>query len=248
MYALAMLSVGVIGASGYAGAELLRLCAGHPELEVVARHRRHARPARPVADLYPSLAAAYPDLVFRTYDADGGRRSRPVLPGPAPRRVAGPGGRAAHPGQVGRRPGRRLPAARRRALPEWYGEAHAAPELLGEFVFGLPELFRDQIAGADGRRRARAATRPPPRSPLAPLVSAGLVEPTGIIVDAASGVSGAGRPPKPHDHVLHGRRGLHRLRPARPTGTRRRSSRPWPSRPGSCRTTCRCSSRRTSPR
>ena len=51
---------------------------------------------------------------------------------------------------------------------------------------------------------------------LAPLVRAGLIEPTGIIVDAACGVSGAGRPPEAQHHVLHGRRGLHRLRPARP--------------------------------
>jgi N-acetyl-gamma-glutamyl-phosphate reductase len=80
--------------------------------------------------------------------------------------------------------------------PQWYGEAHTAPELLGEFAYGLPELFRDRIAGA-------TAVAVPGCYPtasilaLAPLVRAGLVQPTGIIVDAACGASGAGRPPKP---------------------------------------------------
>ena len=81
--------------------------------------------------------------------------------------------------------------------PAWYGEAHTVPELLDEFEFGLPELFRDRIRGAElvaapGCYVTAAALA------LAPLVAAGAVEPTGIIVDAASGVSGAGRPPKPH--------------------------------------------------
>ena len=79
--------------------------------------------------------------------------------------------------------------------PEWYGEAHAAPDLLDSFVYGLPELFRDQLDGA-------AAVAVPGCYPtasiltLTPLVHGGLIEPTGIIVDAACGASGAGRPPK----------------------------------------------------
>ena len=81
--------------------------------------------------------------------------------------------------------------------PEWYGEAHAAPDLLDSFVYGLPELFRDQLDGA-------SAVAVPGCYPtasiltLAPLVHGGLIEPTGIIVDAACGASGAGRPPKPN--------------------------------------------------
>ena len=55
--------VGVAGASGYAGAELLRLCAGHPELEVVVAGA-DSQADQPVASLYPSLAAAYPGLAF----------------------------------------------------------------------------------------------------------------------------------------------------------------------------------------
>ena len=76
--------------------------------------------------------------------------------------------------------------------PQWYGEEHGAPELLADAVYGLPELFRDGLAGAT--LVAAAGCYPTSAGlALAPLVRAGLVEPTGIVVDAASGVSGAGR-------------------------------------------------------
>ncbi len=76
--------------------------------------------------------------------------------------------------------------------PQWYGEEHGAPELLAEAVYGLPELFREGLAGAT--LVAAAGCYPTAAGlALAPLVRRGLVEPTGIVVDAASGVSGAGR-------------------------------------------------------
>ena len=80
---------------------------------------------------------------------------------------------------------------------QWYGEPHVAPGHLASFAYGLPELYRDTFAGA-------AAVAAPGCYPtaaalaLAPLVDAGRIEPSGVIVDAASGVSGAGRPAKPH--------------------------------------------------
>src|SRR5690606_37195867 len=80
--------------------------------------------------------------------------------------------------------------------PRWYGEAHSRPDLLDSFVYGLPELFRADIAGAT-RVAAPGCYVTTAVMALAPLLRAGLVEPTGIVVDAASGVSGAGRPPKP---------------------------------------------------
>src|ERR1700732_3102024 len=61
--------VGVAGASGYAGAELLRLCAGHPELDVVVAGA-DTQAGQPVAALYPSLAAAYPRLEFSKVGVD----------------------------------------------------------------------------------------------------------------------------------------------------------------------------------
>ena len=84
-------------------------------------------------------------------------------------------------------------------MPQWYGQKHADPDRLGKVVYGLPELFREQI------RQARLVANPGcyPTSailPLAPLLKAGLIEPREIIVDSKSGVSGAGRTPKLTTH------------------------------------------------
>ena len=64
-----MPQVGIVGASGFTGAELMRLCAGHPDLEVVVA-TGDTQAGRPVADLYPGLAAGYGDLVFEPYTPD----------------------------------------------------------------------------------------------------------------------------------------------------------------------------------
>lgn len=191
-----MSKVGIIGASGYTGAELLRLCAAHPELSVeLATGDSQAGTA--IAELYPSLAAAYGDLAFAPYEdgvADGLDVVFLGLPHGASQAIV--------PGLLDRVPHVVDLAADFRLkdpalYPEWYGEPHAAPELLERFVYGLPEVYRDDLAGA-------AAVAVPGCYPtaanlaLGPLVRSGLVEPTGIVVDAASGVSGAGRPPKPN--------------------------------------------------
>ena len=191
-----MFRVIVIGASGFAGAELLRICAGHPELQVVAV-TGDSMAGRKVADLYPSLSPVHPDTEFVPYSPDLAAEcdlAFCALPHGASQAMVS---------------GLRDTAVRIVDLsadfrlndpdlyPEWYGEAHTAPELLDDFVFGLPELYRHEIRGAEliaapGCYVTTAALA------LAPLVAAGAVKPSGIIVDAASGVSGAGRAPKPH--------------------------------------------------
>ena len=190
-----MVTVGIIGASGYTGAELLRLCAQHPDFEVVLA-TGDSQAGVPVADLYPSLAAAYPGLRFEAVDLDRAAGLDLVFLG------------LPHGASQGLVPDLRSRVKRIVDLaadfrlkdsslyPRWYGEAHHCPELLGEFVYGLPELYRDDHRGASlvaspGCYVTTAALA------LAPLVRSGLVEPTGIVVDAASGVSGAGRGPKP---------------------------------------------------
>ena len=190
-----MISVGIIGASGYAGVELLRLCAGHPELSVV-RATGDTQAGTAVSELYPSLAAAYQGLVFEPYIEaafDGLDVAFLCLPHGASQALV-PGLRSRVRWVVDVAADFRLHDAA--LYPQWYGEPHAAPDLLAEFTYGLPELFRDQIS------RATAVAVPGcyPTSailPLTPLVRAGLIDPTGIIVDAACGASGAGRPPKP---------------------------------------------------
>jgi len=186
-----MVNVGIVGGSGFTGAELLRLCAGHPELTVeLATGDTQAGTA--VGALYPSLAAAYGGLVFTEYDADALDGLDLVfcgLPHGASQAIV-PELRTRVKHVVDLAADFRLHDSATYA--RWYGEEHAAPELLDEFVYGLPELFRDQLHGAalvaaPGCYPTAAALA------LTPLIRAGLVETTGIIVDAASGISGAGR-------------------------------------------------------
>lgn len=191
--------VGVIGASGFTGAELLRLLAGHPSLEL-AFATADSQAGVLVADLYPGLSAAYPGLTYSAWPP-----SDPVaaLADVDAVVVALPHG--ASQALVGALLDRvrvvvdlgadfRLDDAA--DYERWYHERHTVPELLERFVYGLPELHRSRIAGAD------AVAVPgcyPTAATLAlhPLVEAGLVERHGLVVDAVSGVSGAGRPPKP---------------------------------------------------
>jgi N-acetyl-gamma-glutamyl-phosphate reductase len=181
---------GVIGASGYTGAELLRLAAAHPDLEVV-HVTAGSSAGRAVADLYPSLATTYPGLEYARFepaDVAGLDVVFIALPhGESQRIVPEVDGQVAHVVDLGA--DFRLPAA---VYEEWYGQPHAAPELLNRFAFGLPELFRDQI---DEAEHVAAPGCYPTAAvlALAPLLAGALVEPTGIIVDAMSGVSGRGR-------------------------------------------------------
>ncbi len=182
-----------MGASGYTGAELLRLLAGHPEMEVAAV-TAHAHAGQPVGEHTPSLAAAYPGLMYASNDPEGLHGLDLVfcaLPHGESQRIV-PGLRD----RVGvivdlaadfrlRDPG---------LYATWYGAGHAAPGLLAEATFGLPELFRGDLPGAT--LIAAAGCYPTAAGlALAPLLRAGLVEGSGVVVDAASGVSGAGRSP-----------------------------------------------------
>ena len=190
--------VGIVGASGYTGAELLRLCAGHPAFEVVVATGDTQAGTR-AADLYPGLAAAYPDLVFEAYEPtafDGLDLAFLALPHGASQDVVP---------DLRKRVGAVVDLAADFRLkdpslyPTWYRAEHTAPELLGEFAFGLPELFRDDLRGAELVAAAGCYVTAAALA-LAPLVRAGVIETGGIIVDAASGTSGAGRVPKPNLH------------------------------------------------
>jgi N-acetyl-gamma-glutamyl-phosphate reductase len=186
-----MLRIGIIGASGFTGAELLRLCAGHPDFEVALATGDSQAGSR-LADLYPSLAAAYGDRRFDAYDpeaVDGLDLVFLGLPHGVSQSVV-PDLRGRVKWVVDLAADFRLGDAD--LYPQWYGEAHSVPEQLGDFAYGLPELFRSTIVGASAVAvpgcYPTAATLA-----LAPLVRAGAIETDGIIVDAASGVSGAGR-------------------------------------------------------
>ena len=198
VYTPEMLSVGVFGASGFGGAELMRLLAGHPSMRVHLATADSAAGGR-VADLYPSLAAAYPDMVFAGPDpaaADGMDVVFLALPHGASQELVP---------ELRKRAGTIVDLAadfrlRDAALyPEWYGEEHHHPELLDDAAFGIPELFREQLVGATLIAAAGCYVTAAALA-IAPLVRAGAIDPSGVIVDAASGVSGAGRVPKPNTH------------------------------------------------
>jgi N-acetyl-gamma-glutamyl-phosphate reductase len=193
-----VLEVGIVGASGYTGAELLRLVAGHPDLDVVwATGETQAGEA--VARAYPSLAAAYPRLTFAAYDATGAEGLDLVfcaLPHGESQRLVP---------ELRKRVPRIIDLAADFRLQDpavyllWYGDAHQCPDLLADFGYGLPELNRDRLAdtnavAAPGCYPTAAALA------LAPFVEAGVIAPEGVVVDAASGVSGAGRSLKTTTH------------------------------------------------
>ena len=190
MYTYAM-KAGILGASGYTGSELLRLLAGHPEFEV-AVVTAHSHAGEQVGTHTPSLAAAYPGLAYEDSDParfDGLDLVFCGLPHGESQRIV-PGLRSRVGLVVDLAADFRLKDAG--LYPQWYGEEHGAPELLNEAVYGLPELFRAGLAGAT--LVAAAGCYPTSAGlALAPLVRAGLVESSGLVVDAASGVSGAGR-------------------------------------------------------
>jgi N-acetyl-gamma-glutamyl-phosphate reductase len=183
--------VAVLGASGYAGGELLRLLASHPHLDVVAA-TAGSHVGRSVPDLQPALAGAYPDLVLRPTEARAAEDADLVF-------CALSHGASQHLVPQLLENGHHVVdlAADFRLknadlYPSWYGEDHKCPHLLNVAVYGLPELDRAKLPGASlvaapGCYPTAAALA------LAPLVRTGFVEPTGIVVDAASGVSGAGR-------------------------------------------------------
>jgi len=180
----------VLGGSGYTGAELLRLLAGHSELEVV-HVTADANTGSPVGTLYPSLGAAYGHLVYEPLDPgelDGIDVAFVALPhGESQRRAPELVARVSHVVDLGA--DFRLPAEQYAA---WYPSPHTTPDLIGHFVYGLPELFREEL----GRAAHVAAPGCYPTAAalaLAPLLHRGLIAPEGIVVDAASGISGRGR-------------------------------------------------------
>ena len=186
-----MKRVGIVGASGFAGLETLRMCALHPELEVVVATGDSMAGTR-AAELYPSLEAAFPNLVFAEYDLD-------ALDGLDVVFLAMPHGssQAVVP-ELMDRVGVICDLAADFRLhdadlyPRWYGEAHKAPELLDQFAYGIPELFRVPLIGAT--KIATPGCYPTAAAlALAPLVRSGMIQTTGVVVDASSGVSGAGR-------------------------------------------------------
>lgn len=197
----AALPVAVFGASGFSGAECLRLLATHPGFEVVVAGGGEAA-GTPIAELYPHLAPAFPDQEFQTLSGPNG------VQGAEAALLALPHGESSHLAPELLEAGIRvvdlagdfrLPAP---AYPEWYGFEHPSPAWLDKAVYGLPELFAQDLAGADlvanpGCYPTAAALA------LGPLLREEFLQPGHIVIDAKSGVSGAGRKPTTAVHHAH---------------------------------------------
>ena len=184
--------VGIIGATGYAGAELIRLLSRHPAVEIVGLQGRDRHDVA-VGDIHAHLASTglavdseLPpvDAVFLALPHGAAADLVPAIAA---------GGTAV----IDLGPDFRLRAAA--DYPRWYGFEHPRADLLAQAVYGLPELHRSELAAL--RHAAQPIVGAPGCYPtatllaLAPLARAGLIG--DLVVDAKSGVSGAGRDPKP---------------------------------------------------
>lgn len=185
------MKVGIVGASGYTGAELLRIIDGHSQVEV-AYVTAHTYAGEGVNELYPHLHS-YAGMKFRDFSCEEALSEAEF------HFVALPHGKSMEvvpPLLEGGAKVVDLSADYRFGDPEvyerWYGVKHTSPHLLPEAVYGLPEIYGDALAGA----RLAAVPGCYPTAAvlaLAPLAEKGYLAKGGVIVDAKSGLSGAGR-------------------------------------------------------
>lgn len=185
-----MISVGIVGGTGYTGVELLRLLLKHPQVQVDILTSRSEMGKR-IDDMFPSLRG-HCDLVFSDLDVEKLKQCDVVF--------------FATPHGVAMKYAEELVTANTKVIDlaadfrlqnleqfeKWYKLSHSCPEILKQSVYGLPELNREQIKTANvvGNPGCYPTTV---QLGLAPLLKAGLIKPESIIIDAKSGVSGAGR-------------------------------------------------------
>lgn len=225
-----MIRCAVVGASGYAGAELVGLLAGHPEAELVSVHaggsagerwealypgRRHL--FRGILEPFDAAALAGLDAVFLALPHGASGRAAAALDGRVGRVIDLSGD---------------LRLADAEAYRRWYGREHPAPALLGRAVYGLPELFGDELPGA---ALVACAGCYPTVSQLAaaPGLALGEAFEDDVTITAVSGASGAGRVADPalsfselFGDVRAYRVGRHQHAPEIAAGLGRRRGRP----------------------
>jgi N-acetyl-gamma-glutamyl-phosphate reductase len=187
--------IAVVGASGYSGEELLRLLGGHPGVDIVCVTSRQHK-GRPLFEVQPAFhrhlqlgSLHFSDATVEAVTESGAELAFLALPHGLAAEFAEPL-LAAGVRVVDLSADFRIRDAD--VFKEFYGENHPAPELLQKSVYGLPEIYREKIRGAD----LVASPGCYPTSillPLIPLLREKLIEPGGIVANSMSGVTGAGR-------------------------------------------------------
>jgi N-acetyl-gamma-glutamyl-phosphate reductase len=193
-----MVRVAILGATGYTALELIKILLRHPHVQITALTSRQEG-SRHVSAVHPSLAGRLDLRLEELPPGELAGRAECIfscLPHGVTAAVA-PELLAAGTRIVDFSADYRLDDAATYA--EWYEHEHPDPSRLGKTVYGLPELFRSQIGRADLIANPGCYTTTSILA-LAPVVKAGLVELDDIIIDAKSGVSGAGRTPKLNTH------------------------------------------------
>jgi N-acetyl-gamma-glutamyl-phosphate reductase len=190
------IKAGIVGATGYAGVEILRLLLNHPEVEISALSSV-SFPGQNITDIYPNLQGridmelvGQEEVITRSQVVFG------ALPHGLSEDLAF---RCMERGVLYIDMGADFRLKDSDEYQRWYGESFKHPQLHQMAVYGIPELFRDAIKTASiianpGCYPTAAALG------LAPAIRSGLIEPEGIIIDAKSGVSGAGRTPTQNTH------------------------------------------------
>jgi len=198
--------VAVVGASGYTGGELVRLLSSHPRAEVTAVFANR-RAGQHLSAVFPSFGGVFDPLLEEVTPERVAESAEVVF-------LALPHGASAalalelsKRGKVVIDLSADFRLKDKDTYAKWYGTPHVAPELLESAVYGLPEFFRNDILGAD--LVASPGCYPTATAlAIAPLLEAQLVEAEGIIVDAKSGASGAGRTPGLGTHLPEAGEGI----------------------------------------
>ena len=190
-----MIKVGIVGGTGYTGVELLRLLAQHPQ-SVLTTITSRKEAGMPVADMFPNLRGRV-TLAFED-PATAPLKACDVVFFATPNGIAMTQARELL--EAGVKVIDLAADFRISDVPtweKWYGMTHACPDLVGEAVYGLPEINRDKIKGA--RLIANPGCYPTAvQLGFLPLIEAGVVDQAHLIADAKSGVSGAGRKAEVH--------------------------------------------------
>jgi len=197
--------IGIIGASGYTGADAVRLLAAHPNAQIAAL-TGNAHAGKPLADIYPQFGGLDVPALQKVENVDWQNIDAAIcgLPHSTAQDVIA--GLPDHVKVIDMSADFRLRDAATYA--EWYGRSHDHTDLLGTAVYGLTEHYRDDIAKA----RLVACPGCYPTAALTlllPLVGQGLIEADDIIIDAKSGVTGAGRSLKEQNLFSEVSEGLH---------------------------------------